>query len=73
MRIHADPDPKHWYKAPFPSLEKMLADKLFFFVFQVGSGVFDPVVPDPEHACASNTTAWELSLLANHYHHQAAR
>ena len=51
----------------------MLADKLFIFVFQVGSGVFDPVVPDPEHACASNTTAWELSLLANHYHHQAAR
>jgi hypothetical protein len=40
---------------------------------KVGSGVFDATVPDPEHACASNTTAWELSLLANHYHHQAAR
>ena len=42
-------------------------------ICQVGSGVFDPTVPDPEHACASNTTAWELTLLANHYHDQAAR
>ena len=35
---------------------------------EVGSGVFDPALPDPEHCSASNTTAWELSLLARHYH-----
>jgi nucleolar complex protein 3 len=35
---------------------------------EVGSGVFDPSLPDPEHCCASNTTAWEHALLAAHYH-----
>lgn len=35
---------------------------------EVGSGVFDPSLPDPEHCCASNTTAWEHSLLETHYH-----
>lgn len=34
---------------------------------EVGSGVFDPSLPDPEHCCASNTTAWEHALLAHHY------
>ena len=35
---------------------------------EVGSGVFDPSLQDPEHCCASNTTAWELTLLGRHYH-----
>jgi len=35
---------------------------------EVGNGVFDPSLPDPEHCCASNTTAWEHSLLTTHYH-----
>ena len=35
---------------------------------EVGSGVFDPALPDPEHCSASNTTAWELAMLATHYH-----
>ena len=40
---------------------------------EVGSGVFDPSLPDPEHCCASNTTAWEHSLLARHYHPAVAK
>jgi len=40
---------------------------------EVGSGVFDPSLPDPEHCCASNTTSWELSLLENHYHPTTVR
>ena len=35
---------------------------------EVGSGVFDPTLSDPEHCCASNTTAWEHAVLASHYH-----
>ena len=35
---------------------------------EVGSGIFDPGLRDPEHCNASNTTCWELSLLARHYH-----
>merc|ERR1719209_1820723 len=35
---------------------------------EVGSGVFDPTLADPEHCCASNTTAWEHAVLASHYH-----
>jgi len=40
---------------------------------EVGSGVFDPTLPDPEHCCASNTTAWEHSLLETHYHPTTVR
>lgn len=40
---------------------------------EVGSGVFDPHLADPEHCSASNTTAWEHALLAAHYHPQVAR
>jgi len=40
---------------------------------EVGSGVFDPTLPDPEHCCASNTTGWEHSLLETHYHPTTAR
>merc|ERR1712025_437106 len=35
---------------------------------EVGSGIFDPTLTDPEHCNASNTTSWDLSLLARHYH-----
>ena len=35
---------------------------------EVGSGVFDSTLPDPEHCCASNTTTWEHAVLASHYH-----
>ena len=35
---------------------------------EVGSGVFNPTLTDPEHCCASNTTAWEQAVLASHYH-----
>merc|ERR1719317_914791 len=40
---------------------------------EVGSGVFDPTLPDPEHCCASNTTGWEHSLLESHYHPTCVR
>jgi len=40
---------------------------------EVGSGVFDPLLENPEHCSASNTTAWELSLLHYHYHQPTAR
>lgn len=40
---------------------------------EVGSGVFDPALPDPEHCSASNTTAWELALLERHYHPPTVR
>jgi len=40
---------------------------------EVGSGVFDPSIVDPEHSSASNTTSWELALLHNHYHPPTAR
>lgn len=40
---------------------------------EVGSGVFDPSLPDPEHCSASNTTAWELALLERHYHPPTVR
>ena len=36
--------------------------------YQVGSGIFDPSLGDPEHCHATNTTSWELSLAARHYH-----
>lgn len=36
--------------------------------YEVGSGIFDPSINNPEHCSASNTTAWELSLLTRHYH-----
>jgi len=35
---------------------------------EVGSGIFDPSLGDPEHCHATNTTAWELSLSSRHYH-----
>jgi len=35
---------------------------------EVGSGIFDPSLGDPEHCHATNTTAWELSLTSRHYH-----
>ena len=35
---------------------------------EVGSGIFDPSLTDPEHCNASNTTSWDLSLLSRHYH-----
>ena len=35
---------------------------------EVGSGIFDPTLTDPEHCNASNTTSWDLCLLARHYH-----
>merc|ERR1712029_141114 len=35
---------------------------------EVGSGIFDPGLRDPEHCNASNTTSWDLSLLSRHYH-----
>jgi len=35
---------------------------------EVGTGVFQPEVVDPEHSHASNTTLWEHSLLQRHYH-----
>jgi len=41
--------------------------------YEVGSGVFNPELADPEHACASNTTAWEHSLLEDHYHPTTVR
>jgi len=40
---------------------------------EVGSGVFNPELPDPEHCSASNTTSWELTLLSRHYHPPTAR
>jgi len=40
---------------------------------EVGSGVFDPTLPDPEHCCASNTTGWEHTLLETHYHPTCVR
>jgi len=40
---------------------------------EVGSGVFDPSLADPEHCSASNTTAWEHSLLETHYHPTTVR
>jgi len=40
---------------------------------EVGSGVFDPSIKDPEHSSPSNTTAWELALLHHHYHAPTAR
>jgi len=40
---------------------------------EVGSGVFDPSIGDPEHCSATNTTAWELTLLLNHYHAPTAK
>ena len=45
----------------------------YYFFDQVGSGVFDPLLENPEHCSASNTTAWELSLLHYHYHQPTAR
>jgi len=41
--------------------------------YEVGSGLFDPSIRDPEHSSASNTTTWELALLHNHYHPPTAR
>ena len=35
---------------------------------EVGNGIFDPSLGDPEHCNAGNTTAWELSLMQDHYH-----
>ena len=35
---------------------------------QVGSGIFDPSLRDPEHCNATNTTCWELALAGRHYH-----
>jgi len=40
---------------------------------EVGSGVFDASIRDPEHCSASNTTSWELSLMHQHYHPLTAR
>ena len=40
---------------------------------EVGSGLFDPTLPDPEHCSASNTTSWELSLVSCHYHPMVAK
>jgi len=41
--------------------------------YEVGSGIFNPELADPEHACASNTTAWEHTLLEDHYHPTTVR
>ena len=35
---------------------------------EVGNGIFDPSLGDPEHCHAGNTTAWELSMMQDHYH-----
>ena len=40
---------------------------------EVGNGIFDPSLGDPEHCNAANTTAWELSLLLDHYHPTSVR
>jgi len=40
---------------------------------EVGSGLFDPSIENPEHCSASNTTAWELATLSNHYHPPTAK
>lgn len=40
---------------------------------EVGSGIFDPSIGDPEHCSASNTTSWELAFLINHYHAPTSR
>jgi len=40
---------------------------------EVGNGIFDPSLGDPEHCNAGNTTAWELSLLLEHYHPTSVR
>ena len=49
------------------SLTKMIII-LSILSYQVGSGIFDPSLGDPEHCHATNTTSWELSLAARHYH-----
>merc|ERR1712000_476944 len=51
----------------------IVAQQLLDSQHEVGSGVFDPFLPDPEHCSASNTTSWELSLLTRHYHPPTAR
>lgn len=40
---------------------------------EVGSGLFDPSIENPEHCSASNTTAWELATLSSHYHPPTAK
>ena len=33
----------------------------------IGRGVFQPELADPEHCNAESTTLWELSVIGKHY------